>query len=455
VRTIWAGTDDGLVHVTTDGGQNWQDVTPPELRPWDKVSQIDAGHFDVETAYIAINAIRRDDMRPHIYRTHDGGKSWDRIVEGLHEMGPVNVVREDPEQPGLLYAGTERTVYFSADDGNGWQSLRQNLPPSSMRDLVIHENDLVVGTHGRSIWVLDDISPLRELATATSAGKPHLFSPSLATRVRWNVFSDTPLPPEEPTGENPPDGTILDYLLPKSAKSVVLEIFDPTSQVVRRYSSADPPEVVDPETLPHPTYWIRPSQQLGVTSGHHRFVWDLRHEPPRGARRQFSIAAVLGQTPSGPHGPFVPPGSYTVRLSVDGQVSEQPLEVRLDPRVTLDEASLQLQTELSLRCYEGYHAAQDIREAIDRELEQATGDRATSLQTLRGDDAPGEPDIQYDYIRAAPPEKENLVDLQYKLLWVMYVLQSADASPTTQTQQAVTQLEASLVALRTRWDSMR
>jgi len=269
------------------------------------------------------------------------------------------------------------------------------------------------------------------------------------------MFSDTPLPPEEPTGENPPDGAILDYHLPKNAKSVVLEFFDATSQVVRRYSSADPPEVVDPETLPHPTYWIRPSQHLGTSPGHHRFVWDLRHEPPRGARRQFSIAAVLGRTPSGPHGPFVPPGSYTVRLSVDGQISEQPLEVRLDPRVTLDDASLQLQTELSMRCYAGYHAAQDIREAINRELEQATGDRATSLQTLRGDDAPGEPDIQYDYIRAAPPGNENLADLQYKLLWVMYVLQSADTPPTTQTQEAVTQLEASLSALRARWESIR
>jgi len=324
-----------------------------------------------------------------------------------------------------------------------------------MRDLVIHENDLVVGTHGRSIWILDDISPLRELTAATTSGKPHLFASSLATRVRWNMFADTPLPPEEPTGENPPDGAILDYHLPKGANSVVLEIVDSSSEVVRRFSSADPTEDVDPETLAHPTYWIRPSQQLGTTPGHHRFVWDLRHEPPRGARRQFSIAAVLERTPSGPHGPFVPPGTYKIRLSVDGQVSEQPLEVRLDPRVTLDEASLHLQTDLSMRCYEGYHVAQEIREAIDRKLEQATGEDTTNLQALRGNNAPGEPDIQYDYIRAAQAEEENLVDLQYKLLWVMYVLQSADAPPTSQTQEAVNQLEASLSALRARWNSLR
>ncbi|MGH7455886.1 MAG: glycoside hydrolase, partial [bacterium] len=195
VNTIWAGTDDGLVHVTRDGGVTWKNVTPPELRAWDKVSQIDAGHFDSQTAYIAINAIRRDDMRPHIYRTHDGGVSWTRIVNGLPEMGPVNVVREDPQQSGLLFAGTERTVYFSMDDGEHWQSLRMNMPASSIRDLVIHENDLVIGTHGRSIWILDNFAPLREMAKAATA-QTYLFSPPQATRVRWNMFSDTPLPPE-------------------------------------------------------------------------------------------------------------------------------------------------------------------------------------------------------------------------------------------------------------------
>ena len=183
VNTIWAGTDDGLVHVTRDGGTTWKNVTPPELRAWDKVSQIDAGHFDSQTAYIAINAIRRSDMRPHIYRTHDGGASWTRLVNGLPEMGPVNVVREDPQQPGLLFTGTERAVYFSADDGEHWQSLRMNMPASSIRDLVIHENDLVIGTHGRSIWILDNFSPLREMAKAVTA-PVHLFSPPPATRYR-------------------------------------------------------------------------------------------------------------------------------------------------------------------------------------------------------------------------------------------------------------------------------
>jgi photosystem II stability/assembly factor-like uncharacterized protein len=454
VGTIWAGTDDGLVHLTTDGGNSWVDVTPPELRPWDKVSQVDAGHFATQTAYIAINAIRRDDMRPHIYRTHDGGATWTHVVEGLHPMGPVNVVREDPRQPGLLFAGTERTIYFSLDDGDHWHSLRQNLPPSSMRDLVIHENDLVVGTHGRSIWVLDNIAPLRELAQAVSGDSPYLFAPPLATRVRWNMFSDTPLPPEEPTGQNPPDGAIVDYFLPTDAEEVILEITSPDGDLLRRFSSADPPEVVDPETLPHPTYWIRPPQSLGTSAGHHRFAWDLRREPPTGARRQFAIAAVLENTPSGPHGPFVHPGRYTLRLTADGQIQEQALEVRLDPRVEIDDLSLQQQTDFSLRCYLGYLKAQEMRQEVEAEMESADGERMADLQALRGQGEPGEPDILYDSIRAAAADSETVVDLQYKFLWVLYVLQSADARPTTQTVEAVMSLERSLGDLIQRWEDL-
>ena len=200
---IWAGTDDGRVQLTKDGGVNWQDVTPPQISSWDKVTQIDASYFDENTAYIAINAIRKDDMAPYIYKTHDAGKNWKLVTEGLPSNGPVNVVRADPKQVGLLFAGTERAVYFSVDEGAHWQSLRNNMPATSIRDLVIHEDDLVVGTHGRSIWILDNIAPLRELIK-TQKEFIQLFTPSLATRVRDNMFYDTPLPPEEPTGQNPP-----------------------------------------------------------------------------------------------------------------------------------------------------------------------------------------------------------------------------------------------------------
>jgi photosystem II stability/assembly factor-like uncharacterized protein len=453
--TIWAGTDDGLVHVTRDGGATWTDVTPAELRAWDKISQIDAGHFDADTAYIAVNAIRRSDMRPHIYRTHDGGANWDRIVDGLPDMGPVNVVREDPRKPSLLFAGTERSIYFSVDDGNNWLPLRHNLPPSSMRDLVIHEDDLVVGTHGRSIWILDNIAPLRELASVSAMTQPHLFTPPMATRVRWNMFSDTPLPPEEPTGQNPPDGAILDYRLPATAETVTLEILDSSGDVVRTYSSGDEPEVVDPNTLPHPTYWIRLAQSLGTSPGHHRFVWDLRHEPPRGARRQFSIAAVHQRTPSGPHGPFVAPGIYTVRLTVDGKASEQPLKIRLDPRVDLDAESLNLQTSLSMRAYSAYHQLQEIRESIDQALEGANADRTKVLLALRGRRDPGDPDIVYGSIYASSAETETVAGLQHKLLFILNLMQSADARPTSQAGEAVVALEGAVKAVSQRWADLR
>lgn len=267
------------------------------------------------------------------------------------------------------------------------------------------------------------------------------------------MFSDTPLPPEEPTGENPPDGAILDYYLKDGADRVTLEILAPDGEVVRRFSSDDPVEEVDPATLPHPTYWIRPPQSLSTEAGHHRFVWDLRYPPPRGARRQFSIAAVQWRTPSGPHGPFVAPGEYRVRLSVDGLAVERRLAVRLDPRVELAAEDLEHQTELSLRCYDAYHRAQEMREALEAAL-AGLGDedpRRDALRSLRGDGEPGDPDILYGHIRSTGVDEETVTGLQHKLLFVLNVLQGADARPTRQTGDAVEQLEKSLAALERRW----
>jgi photosystem II stability/assembly factor-like uncharacterized protein len=458
VNTIWAGTDDGLVHVTRDGGATWKNITPPELRAWDKVSQIDAGHFDSQTAYIAINAIRRDNMRPHIFRTHDGGATWRRIVNGLPEMGPVNVVREDWQQPGLLFAGTERAVYFSIDNGAHWQSLRMNMPASSIRDLVIHENDLVIGTHGRSIWILDNFAPLREMAKAAAA-PTYLFAPPPATRVRWNMFSDTPLPPEEPAGQNPPDGAMLDYYLNRNAKNVTLEIVNDKKETVRRFTSNDKAEVIDTTAIPHPTYWIRPSQNLSTSSGHHRFIWDLRHEPPPGSEREFPIAAVYHITPSAPVGPFAHPGRYTVRLTADGTVLERPLEVRLDPRVNISAADLQLQTDHSLACYNGYLRLQKIRESIEAALQnpatQRDAKKREALQALRGSGLPGNPDLLYSSITAASADKETIVGLQNKFLYLLNALQSADARPTQQTMAGARALEEMMELLSKRWETMK
>ena len=238
--------------------------------------------------------------------------------------------------------------------------------PTSVRDLVIHDDDLVVGTHGRSIWVMDGITPLRELAAAARASSAFLFTPPLATRVRWNMFADTPLPPEEPTGQNPPEGAVLDYYLPAAATGeVALEIRDGQGSVVRRHSSSDEPERIDPSTLPYPTYWMRPPQTLSKERGHHRFVWDLRYAPPNGVRRELSIAAIYRNTGSSPVGPFVHPGRYTVRLTANGTTAERTIDVRMDPRVTIAERDLREQTDLSLACYRGYGRLQVLRDAID------------------------------------------------------------------------------------------
>ena len=217
VNLIWAGTDDGQVQVTRDGGKTWKNVTPPELTPWSKLAQMDASHFDTATAYAAVNRFRLDDLHPYIYRTHDGGQSWQKIVDGLPDDAPVNTVREDPERKGLLFAGTEHTVYVSFDDGDHWQSLRLNLPATSVRDLVVHNDDLVIGTHGRSFWILDNITPLRQWASGVVQSDAYLFVPQLTYRVRRNNNTDTPLPPEEPAGKNPPDGAMIDFYLKSRA----------------------------------------------------------------------------------------------------------------------------------------------------------------------------------------------------------------------------------------------
>ncbi|MEZ0326981.1 MAG: glycoside hydrolase [Fimbriimonas sp.] len=328
---IWAGTDDGLVHVTRDAGKTWTNVTPPGLTAWSKVSLIDAGRFDEATAYVAVNRIRLDDMRPHIYRTHDFGQSWTEIVNGL-PTDPINCVREDPVMKGLLFCGSERAVYFSTDDGDHWNPLRLNMPATSIRDLVIHESDVVVGTHGRSFWILDDMSPLREQAKVNRMA--HLFQPRDTYLFDRNANTDTPLPQEEPAGQNPPDGAILYYYLPQAAEHLVMEITDASNKLIRRFSSDDKPPAIDVNELQIPTYWIRPFQPLATTTGSHRFVWDMHGEPPSIGRRSFPISAIYQDTPPSPLGPTAAPGTYMVRLTVDGKViEERSFRLLADPRI--------------------------------------------------------------------------------------------------------------------------
>jgi photosystem II stability/assembly factor-like uncharacterized protein len=389
VQTLWAGTDDGLVHVTRDGGKTWKNVTPPDLTPWSKVSQIDAGHFDAETAYVAVNRFRLDDLRPHVYLTHDGGRTWKKIVSGLPD-DPVNAVREDPVRKGLLFAATERAVFVSNNDGENWSPLRLNMPAISVRDIVVHSDDLVAGTHGRGFWILDDITPLRHMDNVQAA---HLFPPQVAYRVRWNKNTDTPLPPEEPAGENPPDGAVLHYYLKSGAQQpVTLEILDQQGQLVRRYASDDKPESIDPNTLAIPTYWIRPHQPLQATAGMHRFVWDLRYAPPKSGRRSFPIAAILHNTASQPLGPAVLPGEYTARLTVDGKTSTQKFKVRMDPRIQTSPEGLKKQFDLSMRMYKlanaGTAAAVSLMDQLQSADAEPTTQQTAAVESLERTAAP-------------------------------------------------------------------
>ena len=411
VNVIWAGTDDGVIRRTADGGKTWKDVTPPSLVPWAKVSLIDASHFDVATAYAAVNTFRLDDLRSHVYRTHDAGNTWTQVTTGLPDGAIVNAVREDPVRRGLLYAGTEGAVYVSFDDGDHWQSLRLNMPATSIRDLVVKDDDLVVGTHGRSFWILDDVTPLRQVDAQTAGLDAALLAPQVAYRVRWNLNPDTPLPPEEPAGRNPPDGAIVDYWLKEQAKvPVVLEILDEGGQLVRRFRSDDEPEA-PLEGRNIPDFWIRPPQVLSAQPGMHRFVWDLHHPAPAVPEdsRQYPIAAVIGETPTAPQGPWVLPGTYTVRLTSGSTTSTRKLTVRMDPRVKASAADLRLQLDLS----------QKVAAALDR----------TAL--VRSDGAP-----------AAGPSGLSRARAQLGDLYEQ--LQGSDAAPTTQLAAAIREALAAL-----------
>ncbi|HZT13517.1 MAG TPA: hypothetical protein VFA29_11965 [Candidatus Baltobacteraceae bacterium] len=344
---IWTGTDDGLVWTTNDGGKHWRNVTPPGIAPWSQIAQIDASHFDAKSAYVAVNATRIDDDRPYIYRTHDGGRTWQRAVDGLPLDQSTNTVREDPVRPHLLYAGNERTAYVSFDDGSHWQSMQLNLPSTSVRDLVVHGNDLVAGTHGRSFWILDDVSALRD--RGADAAAPHLFKPADAFRLRRDTWTDTPLPPEEPAGENPPDGAIFDYFLPADARTpVTISVYDSAGALVRRYSSSDQPTPIVPG-VDKPTYWIAPSRAPSAGAGLHRFVWNYRYADPLAVTYDYPISAIYERTPRVPQGVLALPGTYTVKLAVNGRTFTQQFRLRMDPRIAMTPAQLRAQFDLATR----------------------------------------------------------------------------------------------------------
>ena len=470
INRIWAGTDDGVIQVTIDGGGSWKNVTPPDLKPWMKVSIIDAGHFDPLTAYAAINTLRLDDMRPYIYRTHDGGRTWTRITNGIPDGAPVDAVREDPKRKGLLFAGTETEVHVSFDDGEHWRSLRLNMPATSIRDIVIKDDDLVAGTHGRGIWILDDITPLRQWNAEAAAADVVLFKPQPAYRVRQSTNTDTPIPPDEAVGSNPPDGAIIDYVLkhdaagPANPGTVTLDILDAAGMTVRHYSSGDRPVVPDPATSPLPLYWYRPPQRLGTTAGLHRFMWDVHYQAASipGGRGELPIAAVPHDTVTEPIAPWAPPGQYTVKLTVDGRSHTQPLTLKMDPRVKTPAAGLAQQFTLSKGLYDDLLSVQkslDEARAFRAALEQrrTTGGDARALTALeeRLTAIEGQPASGRGPGRGGAAAPDTLNSLANGLTQLMRLLQEADVTPPTQLVAAVQKRRAAVAELLRRWQALR
>ena len=333
-KLLWLGTDDGLVWRSINEGGHWQNVTPDGLTPWSKVGMLEASHFDLGTAYAAIDRHRLDDRKPYIYRTRDGGKHWQAIVSGIRDGDFVNAVREDPMRRGLLYAATELGIYVSFDDGENWKSLQMNLPRTSVRDIDVHGDDLVIATHGRGFWILDDISPLRQTNADVASESTRLLAPSTAIRVRPAGFTGTPLPKDEPTAENPAFGARIDYVLAQApSQPISLTISDAQGQLVRRYSSADAPEKLDPATAKIAAEWFPVKSVLATTPGPHRFIWPLR----------YPALPALANGDAYADGIWAAPGRYQLELSVDGQSFRKPLTVLADPRVSMPAAAYVVQ----------------------------------------------------------------------------------------------------------------
>jgi photosystem II stability/assembly factor-like uncharacterized protein len=345
---IWAGSDDGLLHVTRDGGKNWPDVTSKEFGEWSKVSIIEPSPHAAGTAYVAIDRHLLDDYRPYIFKTADYGKTWTKITAGLPDNSYAHAVREDPKRKGLLFAGLDNGVYVSFDDGAHWQSLRLNLPTVPVHDLTIKNDDLILATHGRAFWVLDNITPIRQMTPAASTDEAHLYQPAAVVRFRGPGFT---LPAGIPVGANPPGGAVIDYSLKTAPKDqITLEIFDASGKLVRKYSSKKTAEGASPD---EEEFGIsRPGEELPTEVGLNRFVWDLHFEAP------IKVPGAVGWG-GRPEGPLVSPGKYQLKLTVAGKASTADVELTKDPRISASQADLEKQQEFALRIRDRVGAGDD------------------------------------------------------------------------------------------------
>ena len=491
ISLLWAGTDDGNIQVTNNGGATWANVTPPAIVPWTRIFNIEAGHFDTQTAYAAANTLRVDDQRPHFWRTHDGGKSWTEINTGIATDAVANAIREDPRQKGLLYASTDTQVWVSFDDGDHWQSLRLNMPAISVRDLQLKDDstclcsDLIAGTHGRGFWILDNVTPLRQTSAIRAATTPHLVAPATAVRVRFATNDPTPWPPELPAGENPLPGGIIDYYLPSAVSGPVkLEIINGAGKVVRAYSSDDPRVEPDPATDMEgydkvcqktptatfcglPLYWPAPAMVLSTNAGMHRFSWDLHYDPipvedVDDAGDEEATGAVPHRTYPTVNAPWAPPGRYTARLTAGGTSAAQPITVRLDPRVRTPALALQQVATLSREMYEGaiqaHKAFEEARRLAGR-LESLSGSDAVAFKAQVESLAPAPAALSGRAAafrrRFGPAQAPTLESVSSSMMAAAMAMQSADVAPPANQVTAGTAARVQAAAMRGKWNALR
>jgi len=507
VNVLWAGTGDGLLQLTTDGGAKWTNVTPSQIKPWTRIFNMEAGHFDTKTAYAAANTLRLDDMNPHFWRTHDGGKTWTEIDNGIAGGAVSNSIREDPRKKGLLYASTDTQIWVSFDDGDNWHSLRLDMPAISVRDIEVKDDascmcsDLVAGTHGRGFWILDDVTPLRQAAEAAAASSAYLFKPATGIRVRFGTNDPTPWPPELLAGENPPPGAIVDYYLPAAVGEVKLEFLDAQGKVIRSYSSSDPVRHPDPATDPVaynkvceqtptaadcnlPLYWPAPPQVLKTTAGMHRFTWDMHYNPlpgggggGRGGGGGGANGAVPHRTYPGVASPWVAPGGYSVRLTVEGKTQTQPIVIKMDPRVKITPEVQQiftLTTQMESNVRIAAAAYKDVRELAAKI--QARPQSASNDALIKQLDAiaPAEAAAEGDGggrggrgggggrggrggggAAAEPAVPPNLSTIGTQMIASVMAMQGSEMAPTATELAACTREEAAYTALMARWTAIK
>jgi photosystem II stability/assembly factor-like uncharacterized protein len=458
---IWVGTDNGLIQTTADGGKSWRNVTPRNIPKWSKIASLDLSALEPGTAYAAVDNHRQDDFRPIAIRTHDNGKTWTKITNGLPDGHFVAVVRADPVRKGLLYAGTDVGVYVTFDDGDHWQPLQRNLPVAWVRDLLVHGNDLIAATQGRAIWVLDDVTPLRQIDTTIAHADAHLIAPAPAIRVRGSQNKDTPPPADTALGTNPPTGAIIDYTLGKPAKQVVIEIreknagADGKPNVVRRFASNDNRRPIEAERY-FAEAWTKPHARPSTERGAHRFVWNLRWPRPKAVEYGYSIAAVLGEdTPLTPEGMLALPGDYDIALIVDGEEQHQTLTIAADPRTHATRAELE-QAAALYRDVEGELAtAWQTYGEVDAVHEQ--------LEALRKDTAAAKAsDAIEKFDRKVKPFREgsgtdapNIGTIASEFASLATDIEGVDAAPTDAQQKVFAEYRGRLAHANERWNATK